>query len=165
MRSATIDLQVLPAPSPDYSFFLQPARVNVLPGESGTSTCVTTAVSGFAESVTLSATSADADQIVLSPSTTAASGTSTLSFHIPANAPPIVHLQVAATSTATLVGHQATLTVAVAHISAYGLTAQPSSLTVDQGASTSALLSVTLGFGQHDAYLSVADGGGVVAGF
>jgi len=150
-HSTSVTVTVTLAPS-DFVIRVAPTSLTIVQGNSGTIDIGTTAVTGTADAINLSAVSSPSGLITsLNPTVVNAGGTSTLTISVGATIAPGTYT-VTVTGVEGFAMHSTTVTVTVtAAPSDFAISASPSSVTIVQQTSGTATISTTLVTGTADA--------------
>lgn len=142
-HSSNVTLTVNPAPTPDFSLSASPNSVTVTQGGSGSSTITITRSNGFNGSVTLSASGLPSGvSAAFSPQPATTTSTLTLTATSTA-ATGTVTATITGTSGALTHSITVTLTVNPTGAANFSLSASPSSVFVDQGATATSTIRIT----------------------
>ena len=134
-HTVDIGLTVTPPPTDDFSISANPTSLSVQQGNSGTSTINTAVTSGSAQTVALSASGAPAGTTVsFNPTSVSAGGSSTMTVSVGGTATGTYTITV--TGTGSSAAHSATLslTVTAPPPPDFSIAANPTSLSIVQGA-------------------------------
>ncbi|GAA2995494.1 glycosyl hydrolase family 18 protein [Actinokineospora diospyrosa] len=133
-------------PSDDFSLSVNPSAVSLDPGKTATSTVSTAVTTGAAQTVTLSAGSAQGGvSAAVNPGSVTSGGSATVTFTANANATPGTY-QFTVTGSAASGSHSATVAVTVngtQPANDFSLAVNPSTVTVDRGKTATATLNTT----------------------
>jgi subtilase family serine protease len=130
-------------PSPDFTVSVTPGSQIVPPSGQTTYSVTVTAVGGFSGNVDLSVSDLPSGATgAFTPSSVTGSGSSTLTISTAETSVGTYALSVTATATSGSLTHTATATLVVANPD-FSISANPSSLTVRHGSSTSSTITVT----------------------
>jgi uncharacterized membrane protein len=123
------------APQQDFSISAAPTSVTVAAGSQGTSTINTTALNGFSNAITLSASGMPAGVgVSFSPNPIAAPGTGTSTMTITVGSTTAAgSYPITVTGNGGGIQHNTSVTLTVTNTSTYTISASPSSLTIGRG--------------------------------
>jgi len=159
-HSTTVALTVTAPVANDFSISANPSSLSVQQGASGASTISTALVSGSAESITLSATGMPAGTTAgFNPAGVSAGGSSTLTLTV-ASSTAAGTYTITVTGTATSATHSTnvSLTVTAPVVNDFSISANPSSVSVQQGASGTSTISTALVSGSAQTISLAASG-------
>jgi hypothetical protein len=159
-HSTTITLTVTAPPPPDFSITANPATVSAQQGASGTTTIQTTVTQGATQSITLSANGLPANATAgFNPNPINAGASSTLTLTAAAGT-PVGSYPVTVTGTGTSATHTTTVTfnVTAPPPPDFSISANPSSLTVVQGANGTSTISTAVTSGAAQSITLSASG-------
>jgi uncharacterized membrane protein len=144
-HATTVTLTVAAAPN-DFSIGASPTSISVQQGSSGTSTISTTLVSGTAETINLAASGQPAGTTAtLNPTSVSTGGSATLTLAVGASTAPGSYT-ITVTGTGSAATHSTTVTLAVTQAppNDFSISANPASVSVQQGASGSSTISTAV---------------------
>jgi xyloglucan-specific exo-beta-1,4-glucanase len=145
-HTASIALTVASPPTPDFSLAASPTSLTVTQGTSGTSTITITRLNSFAGAVSFTASGLPTGVTAsFNPATTTTTGTSSVLTLTASSTATVGAATVTVTGTSGTLTHSATITLTVAATPTpdFSLSASPTSLTVNRGASGTSTITIT----------------------
>jgi subtilase family serine protease len=128
------------SPSPDFAISASPNPITINAGSQGTATVTISAINGFNDQVNLTASAAGGLTATLNPTQVTGTGTSTLTITVPQGTPSDVY-QVTVTGMSGSAIHSTTVGVQVTTAD-FSLSVKPTSLTIKQGSTGTATVTV-----------------------
>ena len=161
----TVAVSLTLTPAPDFTIAASPPSLSVVPGASAASTIAVTRANGFTGSVTFSASGLPSG-VTASFSPASSTSATMLTLSVAAAVAPATATVTVAGSSGSL-AHTTTVSLTITAAPNFGLTASPSSLSIAQGATGSATISVVPANGFTGAVTFSASGlpNGVTASF